>query len=402
MAARVTCRCGWTRTYRSPAAAEFNARRHVCKGDDGVRRTTRRHRCSRCGFEAVYDNAGATEARSWFSKHSCQKREQAMLRTAMAEEREALIDRTPQPCLHKVANHQHGTRACYVLDRCRCHPCAKANTEAETNRHRQKAYGRYNKYVPAGPVREHIQALRDAGMGLKTVAKRTGIGTGTISKIVYGVYAPGTGGRNGKGDLIRPPSRRVLRETAEKIYALDPDWNGPLPLADGAILDEQTSAASSRKLQALVALGWSMSELGRRLGITWTQNAMPVIKGERRLTAATARRANELFEQLCMTLPPETNQRQRIAASRSRRYALEHGWVPPLALELDDEPLEADDTPAAIDEAAVLRRLNGDRSVRLTNAEAAELYRRALARGMNTGQMERDLGLKPERYKESA
>ncbi|MGH4000388.1 MAG: hypothetical protein ACRDTJ_23335, partial [Pseudonocardiaceae bacterium] len=222
---RAVCRCGWTGTYRTTARARAMADRHVCKANDGIRRATRRHRCARCGFEQTYENAGANEARYWFSKHSCLKHEMASLRAFLAAEREAAIDRTPKPCLHKIANHQHGERATYVLDKCRCIPCSKANTEAENWRHRQKAYGRYTKYVNAMPVREHIQALRDAGMGLKTIAKRAGIGTGTMSKIVYGVYAPGTGGRNGKGDLIRPPARRVLRETAEKLYALDPDWS---------------------------------------------------------------------------------------------------------------------------------------------------------------------------------
>lgn len=339
MAARVICRCGWTRTYATVARATANADRHVCVEADGVRRATRRHRCARCGFEQTYENAGAAEAQHWFALHSCQKQERAMVRARLAEQREALIDRTPQPCLHKQANHQHGSNAAYILDRCRCEPCAKAHAAQEQWRTRQKAYGRYNKFVPAGPVRDHVRDLMDAGMGLKTVSKRTGISTGTLSKLIYGVYAPGPGGRGGKGELIRPPSRRVLRETAEKLYALDPDWNGPLPLADGAVLDEATSAGASRKLQSLVAIGWSMSELGRRLEIKHVRNAIPVIKGERRLRMVTAQKAEALFEELCMTLPPETNQRQRISASRSRRYAKAQGWVPPLDLELDDETL---------------------------------------------------------------
>ncbi len=400
MAARVICSCGWTRTYPTIGRAEGNAARHVCPVEDGVRRATRRHRCARCGFVQVYENAGAAEARYWFGKHSCRKQEAAMLRATMAEQREALIDRTPKPCLHKVANHQHGTRACYVLDRCRCKPCAAANSKAETHRERQKAYGRYNKFVPAGPVREHVRTLMDAGMGLKTVSKRTGISTGTLSKLIYGVYAPGPGGRNGKGDLLRQPSRRVLRETAEKLYALDPIWTGSLPLADGAVLDQAQSAAVSRRLQALVALGWSMSEIGRRLGITYATNAIPVIKGERRIQVATARKADELFEELCMTLPPETNQRERISASRSRRYAKAQGWVPPLDLDLDGTgiPSGVDDAAGDVDKAAVLRRLDGDRSIRLTPDEAREAHRRAVARGMGPAQIERDLGLKPERY----
>lgn len=341
MSARVTCSCGWTRTYPTTAQAEFNARRHVCKTDDGVRRATRRHRCSRCGLEAVYENAGAVEARYWFSKHSCRKREEAMLRARLAADREALIDRTPQPCLHKQANHQHGTRACYVLDRCRCLPCAKANSEAETWRERQKAYGRYHKYVNAEHVRAHLAELADYGIGLKQVAKLSGVSTGSLSKIVFGVYRnTGTGGgRNGPGAKVREPSRRVLRSTAEKIYAVEPI---PANLGAGQADHERTPLARLH-LRALVALGWSQSKLATRLGLL-PSNLGPVIgtsgRGPRVLTRSTVDAIEALFAELCMTLPPETNQRDRIAAARARNYAKAHGWEPPLALPLDDETVE--------------------------------------------------------------
>lgn len=341
MSARATCACGWTATYPSLARAEAMAARHVCKS--AVRRATRRHRCARCGLEAVYENAGATEARYWFSKHSCRKRELAMLRHAMAEAKDALIDRTPKPCLHKLANHQHGESATYVLDRCRCTPCSAANSKAETWRERQKAYGRYNKYVPALPVREHIAMLRESGMGLKTIAKQAGIGTGTISKIVYGVYKDtGLGGlnRKGQGELVRQPNRRVLRETAEKIYAIDPTWTGTVPLSPGRP-DPAGTPFARKRLQSLVALGWSMTELGRRLGINHPgPNSRPVILGPRIMQRRTVDAANTLFEQLCMTLPPESTKTEKQTAARARRYAREHRWVPPLALDDDTTPLE--------------------------------------------------------------
>ena len=81
-----------------------------------------------------------------------------------------------------------------------------------------------------------------------------------------------------------------------------------------------------------------MSEIGRRLGLRHAANVIPIVRGERRMTVATARKANALFEELCMTLPPADTVPQRVTATRSRRYAKEQGWVPPLALEdLDDE-----------------------------------------------------------------
>lgn len=331
MSARATCRCGWTQTYRTAAAAEGNARRHVCK--KAVRRATRHHRCARCGFEETYQDAGAAEARYWFGRHSCQKQEQAMLRSALREQRLALVDRTPQPCLHKVAQHKHGTYACYVLDKCRCGPCAEANSAYERNRVRQIAYGRWNQRIPASPVREHVRALADAGMGLKTVAKRSGVSHGALWKLMYGKR---------QADGTYRPSTRVLRETAEKLYALDPDWGQPLQLADGAKLNVEACTPARLKLRSLVRLGWSQSKLATRLGMTPT-NFGSVIQGINRMTGepagmqvSTSRAIDELFEQLCMTLPPETNQRERISASRARNYAQARGWLAPLDLDFDE------------------------------------------------------------------
>lgn len=300
-----------------------------------VRRAVRRHRCARCGLEAVYENAGAVEARYWFSRHSCRKREDALLRAARGEQRRALVDREPKPCLHKQADHQHGTRACYVLDRCRCEPCSKANSEAEIHRERQKAYGRYHKFVSAEPVRAHMTELATYGIGLKRVSALSGVSTGTLSKITFGVYADtGTGGgRNGPGVRVREPSRRVLRATAEKVYAVEAV---PANLGSGQADHERTPLARLH-LRALVALGWSMRGLGLRLGMNHPGNIAPVIYGPRALTRSTVDSIEALYAELSMTLPPETNQRERISASRARNYARDNGWLPPLALD-DDDP----------------------------------------------------------------
>lgn len=321
--------------------------------------------------------------------HSCPKREDALVRAAMRESREALIDRTPKPCHHKVANHQHGTNACYVLDKCRCTPCSRARAAHDDWRRRQQAYGRYQRYVPAGPVREHVRSLMDAGVGLKRIVKISGVSQGSLWKLMYGKR---------QADGTQYPSRRILRETAEKLYAIDPDWTAsPAPLAAGA-KDPAGTPQAKLHLRALVALGWSMSELGRRLGINYPGNACATISGDRIYTRATVEKAEALYAELSMTLPPETNQRERIAASRARRYAQEHGWLPPLAL--DDEPETVDlDAAPDIDEVAIQRRLAGDKTVRLSKAERLELVRIARDRGWSYRDLETRTGItKPERY----
>lgn len=305
-----------------------------------------------------------------------------------------VIDRTPKPCHHKKANHQHGTNAAYVLDRCRCQPCTAARKEQDSWRRRQKAYGRYDKYVDAEPVRQHVRALMAGGMGLKTVSKRTGVATGTLSKLIYGVYAPGPGGRNGAGVLTRPPAKRTLRTTAERLLALTSVEERPDNLAAGA-LDPWRTPTARTHLRALVALGWSMSELGRRLGISYTTNAIPLFTDETRvMLRSTVDRAEAIYAELSMTPRVPTNRAEQGAITRARNFAKKHGWIPPLDLEDVSDVEQLDDY---LDEQAIWRRMQGDKTVRLTTAERAELRARWVAAGRSLNELERHTGINAHR-----
>jgi transcriptional regulator with XRE-family HTH domain len=352
--------------------------------------------CRRCGWKGTY----ATAAKGDYAKrrHSCEKWAEKIAGRQRRVERFAAVDRTPKPCLHKIADHQHGTRAAYVLDACRCLPCSAANAEAETARERQKAYGRYDRYVDAEPVRTHVLELGRQGMGLKRVAKAAGVSTGTLSKLVFGVYAStGTGGgRNGPGRRVRRPSKRVLRTTAEKLLAVR------LDLADGAKITAEDAIGVRRRVRALVALGWSQSKLADRLGIQ--RSNFHLATDARGVTVATMRAVEELYDELSMTLPPQDTHRDRIAASRARNYAKARGWLPPLALDDDliDRPCEGVlevEVEDYLDEQAIWRRMHGDRSVRLTKAEKRELVRRAREAGWSYRDLETRAGIaKSERY----
>lgn len=346
-----------------------------------VRRATRRHRCARCGYTRTYENAGATEARYWFSRHSCTKQEQRMVAEHLADIREQAIDRTPKPCLHKIANQQHGTNACYVLDGCRCLPCANARWKTDDERRRLQAYGRYHKYVDAHPVRLHVRELMDYGIGLKRIVQVSGVPQGVLWKLMYGKTRP---------DGTRTPSRRVLRTTAEALYDVEPI---PANLADAGFDHERTPAARLH-LRALVALGWSQSKIAGRLGIN-PANFTAVIAGDRTLIRSTVDRIEALYAELCMTLPPEADHRDKIAASRARSHAQARGWLPPLALEdVDAEGDELQD----FDDVAIERRMAGDRTVRLTKAEKVELVRRWQASGGSLNELERLTGFNVRRY----
>lgn len=343
--------------------------------------------CDTCPFGGKY----STKARADYAyrRHSCEKYLARAEARARGEERRAAVDRTPKPCTHKDAEHRHGTHTCYVLDRCKCGPCTAANSAYEADRVRQQAYGRWNGLVEAEPARRHVQSLMAQGMGLKRIVAVSNVTQGQLWKLLYGKPRP---------DGTRTPSRRIRPQTEAKILAVQ------LDLAPGARVD---STGAARRIQALVALGWSQSKIAARLGIL-RGNFTDLAQGRRGITVAHDQAVRALYDEWSMKLPPADNHRDKIAANRSRNYAKLRGWLPPLAWDdelLDDpaaRPLAGARDEADLDEAAVLRRAAGDQTVTVTAAEAADVVRRLLAQGMTKVAIERLTGLNVHRVERQA
>lgn len=272
---------------------------------------------------------------------------------------------------------EHGTRACCKFgprpggdtrNGCRCERCAKANRDAESERRRLTAYGRWQPYIDAGPAREHLRALSASGIGWKQAARLSGVSTGAVSKILYG----GPGGR--------PPSRRVRPATAAAILSVVPS---PAKLADSSRVD---ATGTRRRVQALVAAGWSQSKISARLGMD-RANFGAVMRQDQ-VTASTARAVAALYGELWDKGPPEQGHRDKIAASRARRYSAERGWPPPAAWDDDiDDPMAV---PAPDWDAppALLNRL-----------EIAAEGRHLLGFGASLEEAARRLGTTPGRLK---
>lgn len=347
-----------------------------------VRRGAFKRSCRRCSWVGVYDTVGKGDYAK--RRHSCVRRQRIDARLERGRARMGAVDRTPKPCLHPIAEHEHGTYACYTLDRCRCEPCCVAVSVYEKDRQRQHAYGRWDNFVDAEPARQHVLWLMTHGMGLKRVVATGAITQGSAWKLVYG--------RNGG-----PVSARLRKDVAERVLAVQ------LDLADGARI---SGADTARRLQALVANGWSMSKLGMRLGVT-PGNFNPTVRGLRGVHVATAKAVHALYIELATKAPPEATHRDKIAASRARGIAVQRGWLPPMhingrlfigaALPGPDDGDVATDF-GAIDEMAVERLLAGD-LVPATVAEKREVVRIARARGMSLREIELRTGItKPERY----
>lgn len=217
---------------------------------------------------------------------------------------------------------------------CRCRVCRRANVAYESNRRRQVAYGRWQPFVDAEPVRQHVQRLRAAGMGQKRVAELAGISSNTIAKLLYGAT----------------PTRRVRPATAERLLSVTLG----LDLFRAAALVDATGAR--RRLQALVALGWPMTELARRMGMA--PSTFSQFMRSRTVRAVNARRVGELYESMWDQAPPRDTPQRRGAASRARTLARVEGWLPPLAWDDDtiDDPAAGAPEPVEqvdVDEVAV-------------------------------------------------
>lgn len=287
-------------------------------------------------------------------------------------------------------SREHGTRAKYVVEKCRCDLCRASATAYARDVNRRKAYGTYVSYVDAEPARRHVRRLGAQGMGWKRVSHAAGLSPSTVWKLVYGDTK-----RYGR------PSNRVMPKTAAAILSVE------LDLADGAKID---ATGTSRRLRGLVAIGYSQSFLAQRIGVRPT-NFGPLVHDRERVTVATARAVSDLYDELSMTPRVGTDHRTKISVSRARRYAERMKWLPPLAWDDDtiDDPFMRPETAVKVsrlavdaDEVAVQRFIEGDLPLKsLTPADRVEVVRQWKAAGRPLKELERR-GMNPFRYDEAA
>jgi transcriptional regulator with XRE-family HTH domain len=128
---------------------------------------------------------------------------------------------------------------------------------------------------------------------------------------------------------------------------------------------------ASRRLQALVAAGYTQREISAQLGIKQSHVSELITGQQRRITNHTAARVARVFNDL--QLIPGTNQ-------TALRRARKHGWAPPLAWDED-----AIDNPAATPDIG-----------RHEVVTFEERYTELRELGYNDLQIVTKLGVKPE------
>lgn len=202
---------------------------------------------------------------------------------------------------------EHGTHAHYSIGGCRCFPCRQAHYEYNSYRDKQIAYGRWNRWAEADPVREHVRSLMAQGIGWRRIALFADINVNSLNRILY----------------AKPVQKRIRLDIAEKLLAVQPSLEA---IGCTTAID---ATGTKRRLQALVAVGWSQAKIGARLGINATNVGRML--GSDRVTAGSARSVRDLYERMWNEAPPEEDWRDKIAANRARGYATERGWAPPMA-----------------------------------------------------------------------
>lgn len=157
----------------------------------------------------------------------------------------------------------------------------------------------------------------------------------------------------------------------------------------------------ARRIQGLVAIGWSMDKIGAKVGLSHARISQIAIMKHPTMFEATALRVEAVYRELCMT--PLTG----VWADVSRKRAKDRGWVPPLAW--DDGTIDnpnvhpigvTRDSRAkhGLDEVAIQRRMAGDRDVHVHGEESAEVVRRLFAAGHSLTWIYRHTGLSGNRY----
>lgn len=165
--------------------------------------------------------------------------------------------------------------------------------------------------VPTAPVVEHMDRLRELGIGTPRISELTGIHRWTLHRLY-------------QADVM-------YADVAKRIMAVDvPVASACEIAADGAHVN---SVGTTRRLQGLVALGFENREIAAELGMHDNHIARLIYGRRSRITARNASRVEEVARRLELSPPPDS-----AASRKAKRRAARNGWNPIFAW--DEESID--------------------------------------------------------------
>lgn len=192
-----------------------------------------------------------------------------------------------------------------------------ASARWQARRRRLMAYGQWEPFVDAAPVREHLRAINASGMPISAVCERLGLPhTSSLQHLLYG-----------RGEY--GPGQQVRRETAQLVLSY---WPGLADFPDHARIDP---TGTRRRVQALAVRGWPRHLMATEIGMSATYFKKALHKD--RITAHVARLVADLYDAWWDQDPLEHGL-SRIAVNRVRADAARDGFHGPLAW--DEETID--------------------------------------------------------------
>jgi hypothetical protein len=221
--------------------------------------------------------------------------------------------------------------------------------------------------VSAPEAASHVWALLGAGWSLRGIAGAAGVSANTVIRM--------------------RDQKRVTRKCVAKVLAVhglpcDPSNQVTEPFVP--------RIGTVRRIQAMLFMGWTHAHLQARCGL---RTHLLLTQPGRWVTRTTHDKIAALYDEIGMTPGP---------SEITRRRARKAGYVGPLSwddIDHDTEPVVDVEDSGLIDEAAILRRMAGDKSVPLTQTERVEAVRRWFDQGGGWNEGERVMGINIEVYR---
>lgn len=214
-----------------------------------------------------------------------------------------LLD-TGTPPVRQAPHHE--TLTCYTDYRCRRPACVDRYNAWSRGRERAIADGTWQPLLDAEPVRLHLLALHAAGITIHRVATLTGMTHRSVRSYTQHDYGH-----------VAPRRRRITREVAERILAINPAEHTP------GYVDP---LGSRRRVEALAAIGWPSIHLARKAGIH-PSNRTTILAGPT-MRGSTAQRIADAYDELKRARPARHGVRKG-SMSRARKQARDLRWPPP-------------------------------------------------------------------------